>query len=181
MGRRSLVSELPCADHDEVSVEKGLVADRPRVPLSAFDAALMQHLERHLADEETILQQYRDLADSPDETVQYIALLIIDDEQRHHRVLTEMLNQLRSSAWFVEQKPHVPWFTRSTDPLGLKRSVRQLRGFERHDLRQLRRFERRLGFMRRDSLHGVLVRALIMDTRKHLLYLRTLDRFARRK
>ena len=69
----------------------------------------------------------------------------------------------------------------SADPRGLKQRVRRLRAFERHDLRQLRKLERRLGFMRRASLNGVLVRALIMDTRKHLLYLRTLDRLASTK
>jgi hypothetical protein len=150
----------------------------PHIPVAERDAMLMQHLERHLAEEAEILEEYGALADSPDEAVQYIARLIIDDEQRHHRVLTEMLNRFRSSAWMVEQQPHVPWFTRSTDPRDLKQSVRRLRSVERHDLRQLRKLERRLPFFRRSSINGVLVKALIMDTRKHLLYLQALDRLA---
>jgi len=151
-----------------------------RAAVGEFDAELMQKLERHLADEQVILEEYRALAESTDEAVRYIAQLILDDEQRHHRVLTEMLNQFRTSVWLAEQSPHVPWFTRSSDRAALKASVHRLRGFERRDLRELRRLKRRFRFLRRDSLDGVLVHALIIDTRKHLLYLRTLNRLARR-
>ena len=154
--------------------------DFGRTAVGEFDAVLMESLERHLADEQAILDQYRALAESTDEPVRYIAQLILDDEQRHHRVLTEMLNQIRTSVWLAEQSPHVPWLTRSGNRDALKASVHQLRVFERRDLHELRKLKRRFRFLRRDSLNGVLVRALIMDTRKHLLYLRTLDRLARR-
>jgi hypothetical protein len=153
----------------------------PGARVSEFDAALIRQLEQHLEDESTILAEYRDLADSSDEVVRYLAQLIIEDEQRHHRVLTEILNRFRTSAWFIEQKPHVPWFTRSSDPDELKQCVRRLQAYERHDLRKLKKLKRRLGVLRRDSINGTLVRALIMDTRKHLLYLKTLDRAARKK
>lgn len=152
----------------------------PGLRISEFDAALIEQLEHHLADEATILAEYRDLEDSPDEAVRYLAQLIMDDEQRHHRVLTEILNRFRTSAWFVEQTPRVPSFTKSSDPGALKDSVRRLRAFERRDLRQLKKLERRLGVLRRDSINGVLVRSLVMDTRKHLLYLKMLDRMARK-
>ena len=158
------------------------VAEAPRgASVGEFDAALMELLESHLTEEGALLEHYRGLANSPDEAVRYIAQLIIDDEQRHHQLLTEMLNRFKTSAWFVDQEPHVPFFTRSADPRGLKESVRKLRAFERHDLRQLRKLERRLGFLRRESINGVLVRALIMDTRKHLAYLRALNRLAGKK
>jgi len=153
----------------------------PRVAVGEFDAELIQNLERHLVDEQTILDEYRALAESPDEPVRYIAQLILDDEQRHHRVLSEMLNQFRTSVWLAEQSPHVPWLTRSHDRPALKESVHRLRTFERRDLRELRRLKRRFRFLRRDSLNGVLVGALIIDTRKHLLYLRALRRLARRR
>ena len=156
--------------------------ERPRrPPVSDFDAAIMRHLERHLADEKTILDEYRALAASDDEPVRYVAQLILEDEERHHRVLTEMLNQFRTSAWFVEQAPRVPWITYSRDRRSLKRTVRRLRAFERRDLRQLRQLSRSLGFLRRDSLNGVLVQALKADTRKHLVFLRALARLTRRR
>jgi hypothetical protein len=151
--------------------------DEPRrpSPVGQFDATLIAHLQRHLADEAVVLEEYRRLAGSDDEAVRYIAQLILEDEERHHRVLTEMLNQVRSSVWLVEQQPRVPW-ARARDVAALRKSVRRLRAFERHDLRRLRALKRRLAFLRRDSLDGVLVSALMLDTRKHLLYLRRLAR-----
>lgn len=172
-----------------MSGDEKKVVDRPvlgldlgsRTAVGEFDATLMAKLERHLGDEQVILDQYLELAESDDEPVRYIAQLILDDEQRHHRVLTEMLNQFRTSVWLAEQSPHVPWLTRSHDRHALKASVHRLRKFERRDLRELRKLKRRLHFMRRDSLNSVLVGALIVDTHKHLLYLRALNRLARRR
>jgi hypothetical protein len=150
-----------------------------RAAVGTFDTALVQHIEHHLADEEAILREYRALVTSPDDAVRYLARLILDDEQRHHQVLGEMLNTFRSGAG-VAGAEQVPSITRSHDSSALQRSVKRLRAFERHDLRQLRKLDRHLKFLRRDSLNGVLVSAMIMDTRKHLRYLRALRRIARR-
>jgi hypothetical protein len=153
----------------------------PPPPISPFDAAILQHLTEHLGSEVEILYEYRQLASSPDAPVRYLAQLILEDEERHHRVMTELANQFRSSASLVEQAPQVPWLTKSTDRHGLARSVRRLRKFERQDLRRLRRLARQLRPIRDDSLDPVIVATLEMDTRKHLRYLRELHRIARRR
>jgi hypothetical protein len=150
-------------------------------PISPFDAAVLQHLTEHLAGETEILDEYRLLVASPDPPVRYLAQLILEDEERHHRVLTELANQFRSAATLVDQAPHVPWLTRSTDRQGLARSVRRLRRFERRDLRQLRKLARHLRPVRGSSLDPVVVVALQMDTRKHLRYLRELHRITRKR
>ncbi len=148
-------------------------------PISRFDAGILEHLTAHLAGEAEILHEYRKLATSSDPPVRYLAQLIVEDEERHHRVLTELANQFRSGASLVEQTPHVPWLTRSTDCAGLARSVRRLRRFERRDLHQLRKLRRRLRPIRGHSLDPVIVATLQMDTRKHLRYLRELGHIAR--
>jgi hypothetical protein len=158
---------------------RDLAVRSPRTDVSKLDAELMRHLEAHLADEDKLLDEYRELAASNDPPVSYIATLILEDEQRHHRVLTEMLNHIRTSAWSIEQEPHVPWLTRSADPSALRKQVKRLQGHERRDLRELRKLKRRLGSLRTTSLHGALVDALERDTRKHLHYLRVLARLAR--
>ncbi len=154
--------------------------DRPP-PTSLFDAAVLAHLTEHLAGEAEILQEYRELTMSPDPPVRYIAQLILEDEERHHRVLTELANQFRSAGTFAEQAPQVPWRTKSTDRHGLARIVRRLRGFERRDLRHLRKLARQLRPIRNTSLDPVIVATLAMDTRKHLRYLRELRRIARNR
>jgi hypothetical protein len=80
----------------------GTVPDEIRpAPISPFDAAVLRHLTEHLADETEILDEYRVLASSPDAPVRYLAQLILEDEERHHRVMTELANQFRSSASLV--------------------------------------------------------------------------------
>jgi hypothetical protein len=150
-------------------------------PISRFDAAVLRHLTEHLADEAEILDEYRLLTSSPDAPVRYLAQLILEDEQRHHRVMTELANQFRSSASLVEHTPQVPWLTKSTDRHGLARSARRLRRFERRDLRRLRKLARLLRPIRDDSLDPVIVATLEMDTRKHLRYLRELQRIAHKR
>jgi hypothetical protein len=150
-------------------------------PISPFDAAILEHLTEHLAGEGEILYEYRQLAESPDAPVRYLAQLILEDEERHHRILTELANQFRSAASLAEHAPHVPWLTKSTDRHGLARAVRRLRKFERRDLRQLRKLARQLRPIRGSSLDPIIVATLEMDTRKHLRYLRELHRIAHKR
>ncbi len=153
--------------------------DIPAPVISEFDAGVLDHLTEHLAGEVEILDEYRKLAESSDAPVRYLAQLILEDEIRHHRVLTELANQFRSATSLVERTPHVPWLTKSTDRHDLARTVRRLRKYERRDLRQLRKLSRRLRPIRAHSLDPVIVATLEMDTRKHLRYLRELQRIAR--
>jgi hypothetical protein len=158
-----------------------ITGEIPPPPISQFDAGILEHLTEHLSGEAEILDEYRLLASSPDAPVRYLAQLILEDEERHHRILTELANQFRSAASLVEQTPQVPWLTKPTDRRGLARSVRRLRKFERRDLRQLRKLARHLRPIRGSSLDPVIVATLEMDTRKHLRYLRELARISRRR
>lgn len=154
---------------------------QPAPTVGPVDARLMAQLEGHLAGEQDVLDEYRRLAEtSSDEAVRYLARLLLEDEEHHHRTVTEMLNSVRTHVWLAEQTPRVPWLTRGRDP-ELRRTVRRLRRFERKDLRQLRRLQRELRCLRDDSLNGTLVRALRLDTRKHLLYLDALARISGRR
>ena len=146
------------------------------VPVGHFDAQVMQHLEHHIEGERELLGEYESLLEETDHPpVRYLLRLLLDDEQRHHRILVEMLNQFRSSVYCADEEPRVPWMIRKADP-AIAATTRRLRRGERKDLHQLRALRRRLKFMRRSSLNGVLVDSLILDTRKHLGYLRTLQR-----
>lgn len=142
--------------------------------IGTFDATIMEHLAHHIDGERELLAEYRALwlhSDNP--AVRYLLALLLEDEQRHHRVLVEMLNQFRSGVYLAEQEPQVPLMTPREDP-ELAAATRQLRRAEKKDLRELRALRRRLKFLRRHSLNGVLVDSLILDTRKHLRYLRTI-------
>ena len=148
---------------------------RTRQEVGTFDAEMIETLERHIDDEQHVLDEYGLLLCRSDHPpVRYLLGLLLEDEERHHRILNEMLNQFRCSFYGAEQQPHVPWMTRKRDPETAKQ-IRRLRRTERTDLGQLRALRRHLKFLRRHSLDGVLIDSLILDTRKHLRYLRTIQ------
>ena len=123
-----------------------------------------------------MLVEYEKLASTTDNpAVRYLVGLLVEDEQRHHRVLTEMLNQFRTSVWLAEQEPFVPYMSHKRDPVAAA-AAKRLRRAERKDLRALRTLRRKLGVLRRHSLDGVLVDSMIVDTYKHLRYVRALQR-----
>jgi hypothetical protein len=149
---------------------------RDRLAIGAFDERILEHLEGHLEEERALLGEYQALQDdSANPAVRYLVGLLLEDEQRHHRVLTEMLNQFRTSVFLAEQEPRVPYMIKHRDPAAAA-ATKRLRRAERHDLRALRSLRRKLKFMRRQSLDGVIVDSMILDTRKHIRYLRTLER-----
>lgn len=148
----------------------------PGMTVGSFDAKIMRHLERHIDDEREALAEYGTLLhDSDNPSVRYLLGLLLEDEQRHHRILTEMLNQFDAGAYLADKSAHVPWMTRKPDAKAAA-AIRRLRRTERADLRKLRALRRQLKFLRRQSLDGVLIDSLIFDTRKHLRYLRTIQR-----
>jgi hypothetical protein len=146
-----------------------------RSAVGSFDAKIMHHLEHHITDERELIDEYEALRTSSDHPpVQYLLGLLLEDEHRHHRILIEMLNQFHTSVNLTEEHPHVPWMTHKRDPETAK-TIRRLRRAERADLRELRALRRHLKFLRRHSLDGVLIDSLILDTHKHLRYLRTIQ------
>jgi hypothetical protein len=141
-----------------------------------FNVEMIEHLQHHIDDEQDMLVAYGTLLrQSENAPVCYLLDLLLEDERRHHRILIEMINQFRSSEDAVDQQPHVPWMTPKPDPQ-IAAATRRLLRSERSDLRRLRALRRRLKFLRRHSLNGVLVDSLILDTRKHLGYLRAIQR-----
>jgi hypothetical protein len=164
----------PWPEHAEH--EQGSPSPAGRLAVGAFDERILKHLEGHLDEESALLAEYQELQRTSDNpAVRYLVGLLLEDEQRHHRVLSEMLNQFRTSVYLAEQEPRVPYMIHRRDPAAAA-ATKRLRRAERHDMRALRSLRRKLKFMRRRSLDGVIVDSMIMDTRKHLRYLRTLAR-----
>jgi hypothetical protein len=162
----------PWRELDHEALEDGAVR---RTAVGSFDAEVMRHLEQHITDERDLIDEYETLLTNSDHPpVRYLLGLLLEDEHRHHRILTEMLNQFDPSIYLAEQHPHVPWMTPKRDPETAK-AIRRLRRAERADLRKLRALRRHLKFLRRHSLDGVLIDSLILDTHKHLRYLRTIQ------
>jgi hypothetical protein len=153
------------------------VGDVPVARLGALDAELIRYIDGHCEAEAGQVREYQALATSPNDAVRYLAELLAHDEERHHRIMIEMRNHLLAGAT-GDGGPRVPAARRLHDP-ELRRTLRRLRAAERRDLWSLRRLRRKLGVLRHDSLHGALVDALVLDTKKHLRFVRRMEQLVR--
>src|SRR4029077_18904523 len=66
--------------------------------LSVWEADLFRHLTDHMEQEGALLASYKALAEASDaDHWRYLVELIIEDEIRHHRLFTELVNAIRSA------------------------------------------------------------------------------------
>jgi rubrerythrin len=140
----------------------------PRPRGSPSDEAALAHLARHMAEEQAILADYLDLAEqSEDEHVRFLIGLIVDDETRHHQLLTDMFNRVEADLAWRRGEHAIPWFRTPRDPEALTEATRRFIGIERRDRTELRRLRKELR-RKGTSLLPLVVELMELDTAKHL-------------
>ena len=143
-----------------------------RSTLGALDRKIADHLARHIESESELLTRYERVGtDSEAAFIRYLAGLILDDERRHHRLLTEMMNRLDSDAALRELPQSTPRVEKTRSP-ELRRLTKELLRSERRDARELRELKRDLKSRRDTTLFGLLVDLMELDTKKHLQILK---------
>ena len=79
------------------------------VGASVWEQHFYEHLLSHAAAEQEALQAYARLADSTaSPAFAFLARLILEDEQRHHKLLSDLAETLRITSTFSEETPPVP-------------------------------------------------------------------------
>jgi rubrerythrin len=140
------------------------------VGASPFDQRLYGHIVEHVMAEAGLLERYRRLAESSDEPdVAYLASLILEDEERHHRLFQEMANGLRSEVEWREVSPampEVPYARRGSE--AIREVARELLEVEKEDRRQLRVLAKELDSVRHTTLWALVVELMELDTAKHI-------------
>jgi hypothetical protein len=138
-----------------------------------FEYDVLDLLESHGIREATLLESYRQIAEetSTADAVRYLVRLILEDEERHHRLFTEMANDIKSFVWEVEVEPKVPSMAPRSDPQLLD-ATRQLLAFENKDAKELRQLRKVLRDSPKSSLHPLLVDLMRHDTAKHIAILK---------
>ncbi|MCW2968321.1 MAG: hypothetical protein JWM71_2093 [Solirubrobacteraceae bacterium] len=133
---------------------------------------LLGTLRAHGANEDALLEAYRHVAvTDPDDGVRFLAQLIIDDEERHHRLLAEMASRVESWAKEVSLGSAIPGLSPRVDKAFLE-ATRLLMSREREDAKELRRLRRELHSVPKTSLLPLLVELMLHDTAKHIEMLR---------
>jgi hypothetical protein len=139
-----------------------------QLPNRAADVELINLLEAHAPREGEALATYEQLIEqSANPAVQYLGRLIIEDEKRHHDLLEEMLNGIKSFVWEVAIEPSMPSMPRQADPELLDKT-RRLLALERRDATDLRRLRKSLRGTAKSSLLPLLLELMIHDTAKHI-------------
>ena len=140
---------------------------------SAWTQDLYDHITSHVENERDVLVAYQELADNTDSPAfAYLARLILDDERRHHQLLADLAETIRSSAELSGDPLPIP-------DLGMfrvdrERILEQTEWYldvERDDQKMLARLRRELRDVRDTTLWELIVRLIQHDTEKHRMIL----------
>src|ERR1019366_8617193 len=142
--------------------------------LSVYE--VVEALDRHGREEGELLERYRRFVDeSESPAARYLVRLILEDEERHHRVLEDLANTI---AWgWVKGTPEqvVPHFaTKSGGDETLRSETQALLGHELRDRTQLRRLRWRLRTHGEVAMWELLIDLMRLDTDKHIRILRAI-------
>jgi hypothetical protein len=148
---------------------------QPPVGMSVWGRDLFEHLVKHMHDENELIDEYDELASRAGGHVAYVLGLIVEDEQRHHRLFEEWCNALRSDAEFRSIEPKVPTLDADLDPAEVKAAVERFLEVERADRKELDRLRKLVRGQRDTSLWDVLLEVMELDTQKHIALLRFLE------
>ena len=132
------------------------------------DARVLETLRTHGERERAVLAAYQRLVEeSSDEGIRYLGRLIIEDEDRHHRVIDEMANRVDSWMQGTAVEPSTPELTPRVDRDLLDETHRLLE-LEHEDAKELRRLQKKLRYAPPTSLLPLLVKLMLHDTAKHI-------------
>jgi hypothetical protein len=174
--QRSIVGVVP---FDEYLV--GLRADviGERDPSGMTVERLVQAVERHIALESDTLDKYEELATaSGDAVIALVMRLILDDEQRHHGLLTRIATTLRDGLNWTHSPQALPHTSggedasRAADLADAARALVEEEFTGAQAMRRLARQERGLD----SGLDSLLLEMMALDSEKHAHLLRFVER-----
>jgi rubrerythrin len=152
------------------------------VGASVWEEELYQHVTSHEEIERGLLVEYQEAATrSQSRAFQYLVSLIVEDEERHHRVFQELASALRTDAEMRPEQPAIPrldlW---GSDPAQIIDMTQRLLERERSDARELHRLAGELKEVKDTTLWHLLVKLMEMDTAKHVEILEFVNHHAKK-
>ncbi|HLN17003.1 MAG TPA: hypothetical protein VK277_09670 [Acidimicrobiales bacterium] len=137
---------------------------------SVWEQELYDNLSHHVGAERDILEQYRELAEEASSPAfRYLAKLILDDEERHHRLFADLAATVKSFAELRSTGQPIPYLDEpGTDRDRLREETEHFLEVERKDLGELRKLSKQLRSVQDTTLWGLIVELMQMDTNKHI-------------
>jgi rubrerythrin len=148
-------------------------------PPSLWEDLALSHIEQHMAIETNALQAYEDLGKAEDPQVRYLAAMIASDEQRHHQLLSDIAQSLRSR---VAEKADDSAIANTGDLSPERRetlleTARQLLAIEENDADELKKLRRQLHQAPEQTIWPLLIEVMELDTEKHIRILKAVERY----
>lgn len=164
----------------------GLRLRRPTHWEGAWDTRALEQLEAHLRLEGGVLSEYEQLRAETGGELTYLIDLIIEDERRHHQMLSDIAMVLRAA----DQGDDGPGASHDLDPV-LSESTPETRHqllahtermieLEREDDKALKELADALKPIADTTIWELVVDVLILDTRKHERILKGIEHLIRR-
>jgi hypothetical protein len=146
-----------------------MTADIP-YGLSEIEGELYEHLVTHAEFETKLMAKYQALGESTTPWVSFLAGLIAEDEERHHRLYAQWAESLRS---LVERDSGegLPALGKLDDPSALIDTTEALLEYERKDLKELRHLEKSIDDVKDTTLWALVLDVMRSDTHKHIAIL----------
>ena len=141
---------------------------------SVWEQQLYDHLIEHVNGEREILQDYERLAEETESPAfAYLAGLILDDERRHHQLLNDLAETIRTSATLSGEPTPIP-------DLGVFRADREkiladterFLAAEEEDNRHLERLAKEMRDVRNTTVWQLIIHLIQQDNEKHRHILR---------
>jgi hypothetical protein len=146
-------------------------------PLSEWEEQLYSHFTAHTEQERGLLEAYARLAsESPNEFVRYLTNMILEDEERHHRMFRQLANAIVADATLQRGPDDVPPVLPTRDAPELIDTARRMIELEEEDREALARLRKELRPVRNTTLWDLLVEIAERDTEKHIAILRFIER-----
>jgi len=145
--------------------------------MSPIEARLYHHLAEHASSEADFIASYRELEKAPDtpEAARYLIRLVVEDEERHHRLFHEMTSALGHSVYSTDDPEAVPDLSYGPPTEAFEAGTARFLAAEKADQKQLRSLRKELRALRgqmlpfRDTdLWVLLIELMEHDTAKHI-------------
>jgi rubrerythrin len=136
---------------------------------SVWEQEIYDHLVSHVEKERETLIAYAELAERTESPgFAYLAKLILDDERRHHRLLAELAESIRTTAELSNEPRPIPslGITRDNRDEILEQTERFL-ALEQEDNRALKRLARNMHDVRDTTMWVLVLRLIQDDNAKH--------------
>lgn len=135
---------------------------------SVWEQELYDHLSSHAEAELETLKAYEELASSTrSKAFRYLAGLILDDERRHHKMLNELAQSIRTSAELSGEPTPIPRLDLHHDREQILAATERFLAVEEEDNRELKRLSKELKDVRDTTLWQLVLELIKADNEKH--------------